>query len=93
MVSLHYAIAIRGEPRDERLRGRMSKMKTKQFKQYAIKATFDGKFFAAIHSYTPFYSDMAKARRFTSREMATAYARTELFTADDAFEIVELASV
>lgn len=34
------------------------------------------------------FFDRAKARRFASAEMATAYARTELFTDDSAFEIV-----
>ena len=45
-------------------------------------------FFVAVQSFTPFFSSRDKARRFSSQEMATAYARTELFTDDSAFEIV-----
>ena len=50
-------------------------------------------YFVAIHSFTPFFSILKEARRFASKEMATAYARTELFTTDDAFEIVSVPEV
>lgn len=59
--------------------------------QYIIRSTTRDEtngYFVAIHSFTPFFSTREKARRFSSLEMATAYARTELFTEDSAFEIV-----
>jgi hypothetical protein len=55
--------------------------------QYVIRSNERGLYFVAIHSFTPFYGDKAKARRFSSHEMATAWARTELFTSDAAFTV------
>lgn len=60
-------------------------------KQYIIRSTHRDEskgFFVAIHGFTPFYSDRDKARRFSSAEMATAYANTELFDDASAFEVI-----
>jgi predicted N-formylglutamate amidohydrolase len=44
-------------------------------------------FFAAIHSFTPFYGTRDKARRFPTLADAEAYAEAELFTDDSAYEV------
>jgi hypothetical protein len=61
--------------------------------QYIIRSTHRDEaagFFVAVHSSTPFFSSQDKACRFSSREMAMAYARLELFTEDSAFEVVSV---
>lgn len=62
--------------------------------QYIIRSTHredPNAYFAAIHRSTPMFFDRDKARRFSSQEMATAYARTELFTEDTAFQVLPAA--
>lgn len=64
--------------------------------QYIIRSTHRDEangFFVAIHSFTPFFAGRDTARRFSSQEMATAYALTELFTDDSAFEILAVAEL
>ena len=65
-------------------------MKTQFIIRSNYRRTTPDCYFAAIHSYTPMFFSKDKARRFSSREMATAYARTELFTEDLAFSIEEV---
>lgn len=65
-----------------------TKPPTPKKNQYIIRSIIRDRYFCAIHSFTPFFSDISKARRFSSEEMAMAYARTELFTSDSVFAIV-----
>ena len=60
--------------------------------KFVIKSKERGLYFVAIHSYTPFYGEKAKARKFRNFNEAHNYAMTELFTAPVAFEIEEISA-
>lgn len=47
-------------------------------------------YFAAIHSFTPFFSGKDKARPFDSREEASMYALAELFENRSAYAVEPL---
>lgn len=56
--------------------------------KYIIKSKERGTYFVAIHGFTPFYGEIAKAKRFSDVVSARDYALRELFTNAGAFEIV-----
>lgn len=55
--------------------------------KYIIKSLERNLYFAAIHSYTPFYTEMDKAKEFASHDAAWEYAMDNLFTCKEAFAI------
>lgn len=62
-------------------------------KKYVIRSVqrheSDG-YFAAIHGFSPYYSSKDRARRFSSRNEAEAYALKELFNDPSGFDVEEV---
>lgn len=60
----------------------------KQWLILSVERGVERGWFVGVHGVTPMFSVRVMARRFSTSEMATAYARTELFTEDSAFRVV-----
>jgi len=61
---------------------------------YVIKSTHRAAegphcYYVAVHGFSPYFSTLDRAKRFTSNDEAYCFAMEELFTSDSAFEIVQ----